>query len=79
MRHLVRLFALVLATLFALPVAGQNYPVRPIRLYLAFPPGGAADIVARLLAQPLSARLRQPASYPRRRAKGPMHRPTEWR
>ncbi|HEY6993114.1 MAG TPA: tripartite tricarboxylate transporter substrate-binding protein, partial [Xanthobacteraceae bacterium] len=60
MRHLVRLLVVAAATVFVLPAAAEDYPVRPIRLYLAFPPGGAADIVARLVAQPLSARLGQP-------------------
>jgi tripartite-type tricarboxylate transporter receptor subunit TctC len=32
----------------------QSYPARPVRLIVGFPAGGAADIVARLMAQWLS-------------------------
>src|SRR4030081_3993324 len=38
----------------------QAYPARPMRLIVAFPAGGAADITARLMGQWLSDRLEQP-------------------
>src|SRR5580692_690282 len=40
--------------------AGATYPDHPIRLIVPFPPGGAVDPVARVIAQALSERLGQP-------------------
>jgi tripartite-type tricarboxylate transporter receptor subunit TctC len=37
----------------------QTYPARPVRWIVGFPAGGAADIVARIMAQSLSERLGQ--------------------
>jgi tripartite-type tricarboxylate transporter receptor subunit TctC len=38
----------------------QAYPARPVRLIIGYPPGGSADITARLTGQWLSERLGQP-------------------
>ena len=38
----------------------QAYPTRPVRLIIGYPPGGSADITARLIGQWLSERLGQP-------------------
>ncbi len=63
MRSLPRLFALGLACVLAAfggTLAAQDYPNRPIRLVVGFPPGGPTDLYARLVAGFLSERFRQP-------------------
>ena len=49
------------AALPALPYLAwaQTYPTRPVRLVVGFPPGGAADLISRLIGQWLSDRLGQ--------------------
>ena len=41
------------------PASGQDYPIRIVRLIVPFGPGGAPDILARLIGQWLSERLGQ--------------------
>lgn len=50
------------AALPALPraAAARDYPTRPVHIVVAFPPGGVADVAARLMGQTLSNRLGQP-------------------
>ena len=58
--HAAMLAGAVAFAMSALPALAQNaYPVKPIRLIVAFPPGGSTDIVARLVGQKLSERLGQ--------------------
>jgi tripartite-type tricarboxylate transporter receptor subunit TctC len=54
--------ALALAALStaATPSFAQSYPSKPITLYVAFAPGGAGDIVARLVGKEMSKNLGQP-------------------
>ena len=44
----------LIGTLFAGAAAAQNYPTRPIRMVVPFPPGAASDFLARVLGQKLS-------------------------
>jgi tripartite-type tricarboxylate transporter receptor subunit TctC len=45
--------------LFGAVASGADYPVRPIRVVIPFPPGGTSDILTRLLAEKLTPALGQ--------------------
>jgi tripartite-type tricarboxylate transporter receptor subunit TctC len=40
--------------------AAGDYPNRPIRMIVPFPPGGAADTTARMISEPMAKQLGQP-------------------
>jgi len=62
----VKLPALLLAPLLLAgwcqlaPAAALEYPVRPVRLVVVYPPGGGIDILARIMSQQLSTAWGQP-------------------
>src|SRR3954468_17052422 len=56
----MRLSALLFCMLAAAPAIGQeNYPSRPVRILVPYGPGGATDIIARIVAQHLTSELGQ--------------------
>jgi tripartite-type tricarboxylate transporter receptor subunit TctC len=61
MNILKRFFILLIAALActALPALAE-YPDKPVKIIVPYPPAGTTDILARLIAQRLSERMKQP-------------------
>jgi tripartite-type tricarboxylate transporter receptor subunit TctC len=59
MRHCVKFLAAAAFAALAIPSFAQ-YPDKPIRLIVPFPPGGAAELGARIYSVPLGQALGQP-------------------
>jgi tripartite-type tricarboxylate transporter receptor subunit TctC len=45
---------------WAAPAIAQDYPNKPVRIVVTFPPGGSSDVTARALSVPLQKALGQP-------------------
>ena len=56
---LLRAIVAVAAVATTVQVTAQTFPVKPIRVVVPFPPGGAVDFYARVVQQPLSELLGQ--------------------
>jgi len=56
----MRLFSTLLLSLFSAAALAQGWPAKPVRIVVAYPPGGGIDVIARQLAGKLSPVWGQP-------------------
>ena len=54
-----RIVLIALAALVAFPAAAQEWPTKPVKLIVPFPPGGSVDPLARLVGAKLTESLKQ--------------------
>ena len=57
---MIRVATALACALAASLAAAQGYPSKPVRFVVGFPAGGATDVVARAISQPLAEALGQP-------------------
>jgi tripartite-type tricarboxylate transporter receptor subunit TctC len=55
----MRIVALCAALVLSSSAFAQQYPTKPVKIVVPFPPGGVTDVVTRLIAQRLSERMKQ--------------------
>jgi len=53
-------FSALVALVSATGASAQDWPSKPIRMIVPYPPAGGTDVVARVLTEPLAAELGQP-------------------
>ncbi|MCC7484987.1 MAG: hypothetical protein IT529_08330 [Burkholderiales bacterium] len=70
--------ALLIAALPDVVQAQQEFPTKPIRVIVGFPPGSPADIVARLLGQKLAEAWGRPLVVQNSAAQRAASQPTGW-
>jgi len=56
----MRLFFFLFAVLLGAVAQAQDYPARPLRFVVPYPPGALTDVLARALGDRLSTALKQP-------------------
>lgn len=56
----MRPFLFLLVFFLSFAAQAQDWPAKPVRFIVPFPPGGAADALPRIVAERLSVKLRQP-------------------
>jgi tripartite-type tricarboxylate transporter receptor subunit TctC len=58
-RSIVQVLAACAAIAVTVPLGAQEYPAKPVRIIIGFPPGGATDLVSRLMAPKFAGLLKQ--------------------
>ncbi|HTP60981.1 MAG TPA: tripartite tricarboxylate transporter substrate binding protein [Burkholderiales bacterium] len=66
----MRFFALLAAALFSCTAQAQDYPSRPLRLIVPYPPGALTDVLGRVIGERLGAALKQPVVVENRAGAG---------
>ena len=76
LRSLLPTVAGLLVAFTTMAAAQSDYPNRPVRLIIPFPPGGSNDVVGRMIGTQLSEQARQAGDrrQPRRRRRRDRHR-----